>query len=136
MPLRIVVLTRIGSPAGGFRIAFKPGVFDWPEGFVALERTLRESANYITGLPKDRRFRMLRGEEQGPDTLVPRIDGREGGVHLSGGFQEDGTADIVLRASLNFRWWPLGEWAVYDGVHIRADGTSSAFSDSELAEVW
>jgi hypothetical protein len=127
--LRAVNAVRIGPPLGGFRIAFRPGFIDWPEGFVALEAAVARTITLLVQLPPDQRSRMLRGELPWPEDLraqmVPQLGSRRGVI--DGGINEGGT-ELVLRGSFAFSWWPLGEWVVYQGVHIRSDKHSEAQS--------
>ncbi len=139
--LRVVVVVRIGDPFGGFRIAFRPGFIDWPEGFAALEKTVERMVAFLVNLPPDQRLRLLRGEtpwprEFAPQEFAPRFGDRHGGIDFIGGQNTDGAADLVLRGSFPFPWWPLGEWVVFEGVHFKPDNHTEPFSYDELKPWW
>ena len=135
--LRAINAIRIGAPFGGFRIAFRPGFIDWSEGFVALEQATTRATAFLVGLPPDQRARMLRGEVPWPDEftaqMAPQLGSRRGVID---GVMNGGGTDLVLRGSFAFAWWPLGEWVVYQGVHIRPDNRAEPFSDDELRPLW
>ena len=134
--LRAILVFRIGPPFGGFRIAFRPGFVDWPEGFAALEAAVARVRTFLIQLPPDQRSRMLSGETPWPEELVIQLGSRPGFIDGISYANAAGGSDFVLRGSFPCLWWPLGEWVVFQGVHIRSDNRAEPFSYEELTALW
>src|SRR5437899_2506615 len=134
--LRAVFVVRIGPPFGGFRLAFRPGFIDWPEGFVALEAAVTRVMTFLIQLPPDQRSRMLSGETGWPQELAAQLGDRPGFIDGVSYPSTDGGNDVVLRGSSPFSWWPLGEWVVFQGVHIRPDNHPAPLSYDALRPLW
>jgi hypothetical protein len=136
MPLRLIFGLRIGPPRACFRLAFRPGSLAWEEGYSALERAIESTIIYLTAMDREK-FGALRGQTMStPSNLIPHLDDRLGIVDVYGGESPDGTHDLVIRASFQFPWWPLGEWVVIDGVHLAPDNTWRRFTEEEVSEAW
>lgn len=136
MPIRAIVLFNIGSPFGGLRLALAPGFLgiDHPEAFEALEGAIDDTYK-VLGATRPDAWPELASSGYGP--VPPRLGKREGFVDVAVGADDGGPGDEVLaRACLPFRLWPLGGWVAYDGRRRSAHGTWTPFSDEELAELW
>ena len=134
--LRGVFLVRIGSSFGGLRLAVRPGFIDWPKGFVALEGTVARVMTFLVELPPDQRLRLLSGETPWPKELVAHMGDRPGFIDGVSYANSAGGHDVILRGSLPFSWWPLGEWVVFQAVHIRSGNRPEPFSSDELTALW
>src|SRR5207245_3069130 len=100
--LRAILVFRIGPPFGGFRIAFRPGFVDWPEGFAALEAAVARVRTFLIQLPPDQRSRMLSGETGWPQELAAQLGDRPGFIDGVSYPSTDGGNDVVLRRSSPF----------------------------------
>jgi len=134
--LRAILLFRIGPSFGGLRLAVRPGVMDWPEGFVVLESAVARVMTFLIQLPPDQRARVLSGETPWPKDLMADLGPRPGFIDAVSYANAAGGTDLVLRGSFVFPWWPFGEWAVFQGVHIRPDKHPEPFSYDELSALW
>jgi len=134
--LRAVFLVRIGPSFGGLRLAVRPGFIDWPEGFVALEGTVARVMTYLLRLAPEQRSRVLSGETPWPKELVADLGPRPGFIDGVSYPNPAGGTDVVLRGSFAFPWWPLGEWVVFQGVHLQPDNRREPFSYDELSALW
>ena len=107
--------------------------FDHPIAFAVLEQALETAKSFLSpfspqewgGLP-EAQLRALR----------PRWNGLEGGIDFAGEAFESGVGEVVARAFLPFRYWPLGGWAVYDGWRRSADGVWTPLGHEEAMQLW
>jgi hypothetical protein len=136
MPLRLIFGFRIGPPQACFRMAFRPGPFEWEEGFAALERSAEATVVYLTAMDPERRALVLSGKKEPPSSLIPHLEDRLGANDVYGNELPDGTLDLVIRTSFRFPWWPLGEWVVFDGVRLAQDNSWRRFTAEEVSEAW
>ena len=136
MPLRLMFWFRLGPPQACFRFATRPGSLAWQAGYGALERAIADTGAFLTGLDPDERRRVLTGVDQSPRRLIPALGTRLGANDVYGDELPDGTISLVICTSFRFRWWPLGEWVAFDGIHFTPDNPARAFSEEELSEVW
>lgn len=136
MPQRTLVLFNIGPPFGGFRLAVNPHLFgaSGSTAFPALERVIQNLQSVLAAHPPDTWSRLVESEGMIGDP-AELFGGRPGRVDFTCD-PASTTGDVVVRAFLRFRLWPLGGWAVYDAWHREADGRWVGFAEEELAEVW
>ena len=136
MPLRLIFGLRIGPPRACLRLAFRPGRFAWDEGYAALERSIEATIIYLTAMDREKFTAMLSGNASPPSNLIPHLDDRLGVMDVYGDESPDGTHNLVIRANFRFPWWPLGEWVVFDGVHLAPDNNWRRYTEEEVSEVW
>lgn len=113
-------------------MAMRPGMLGLndPDAFQALESTLRELQERLSFQ------RPSKWPEIAAGMLRPQINGREVRVDLIGDAGDDRDGDVVMRACLPFRGWPLGGWVVYEAWRRTSDGSWSSFTEEQLAEMW
>lgn len=135
MPIRSVVLLNLGAPFGGFRVAGRPGLFglDDPRAFAVLERAI-ESAFTLLSAHQPAEWPEI--APTGFAAAVPRLEDCEGFIDCCGSALTEGHGEVILRACLPFRAWPLGGWVVFEGRHRALDGSWRPFTPDELAELW
>ena len=134
VPLRVVVV--LGPAFGGFRIAFRAGLFglDWPAGFEILEAAVLRHLRRFASISPERRARLR--EEPLPPLLDPELSARAGVVDGMIASEEAGGTLVVMRASFPFRLWPFGGWAVFEAGRIGSDGRLALVSHEELQRYW
>jgi hypothetical protein len=134
MPLRIVSV--FGPPFGGFRVAFRAGVFglDWPAGFEVLEQAVLRELRLFASLSPERRARLR--EDPLPPHPGPQIGNRTGVV--DGAIASEGPSGtrIVMCASFPFSVWPFGGWAVFEAGTVTPEGQLILVSHDELQNYW
>lgn len=135
MPVRGVVLFNLDAPFGGFRAAGPPGLFglDDPKAFAVLERAI-ESAFTLFSAHQPADWPVI--APTGFAAAVPCLEDREGFIDYCGSAVTEGHGEVILRACLPFRAWPLGGWVVFEGRHRALDGSWRPFTPEELAELW
>lgn len=136
MPQRALVLLNVGPPFGGFRLAVNPGIFGatGSAAFPALERIVYNLQSVLAAHRPDTWSRLVESDAMLGDP-AELFGGRPGRVDFTCD-PDSNTGDVVVRAFLPFRVWPLGGWAVYDAWHREADGTWVPFAEEELAILW
>lgn len=135
MTVRAVVYFNLFRPIGGFRLASRvAGFLDSPDTFDALEAALERAQKLLEPhAPED--WPELKDRLEAEAT--PRIGGREGAVALAAFHSEDDARmEVVLRAIMPFRFWPLGGRAVWGAWYRSADGEWVPFDEKEIDRVW
>jgi hypothetical protein len=136
MSHRSIVLLSLGPPLGGFRIAVDPGLIGLNDAapFGSLERAVSNLQSVLAAHPPDTWQRLARSDAVIGDA-GDLLAARRGALDLACD-PTSTTGDVVIRASLAFRIWPFGGWAVHQAWHREADGRWVPFTDEELAELW
>ena len=134
MPLRVVRV--FGPPFGGFRLAFRAGIFglNWQAGYEVLEQAVLRELHLLAALSPERRMRLQ--EDPLPPNPGPQIGDLIGTVDGVIASEDASGTLVVLCASFPFRFWPFGGWAVLEAGKVSPDGHLDLVSEDELQRYW
>ncbi len=133
---RVVVIFNLGPPFGGFRLAARAGLLgaDNPAVFEALEQAIETAYTLLRAHPPST-WQQLAADDFFT-AAIPRYEDREGVIDVTGDGVLRTPGDVLLRAFLPFRFWPLGGWAAYGAWHRESDDGWTSFNEEELRNVW